>query len=51
MLGRRTLYLVASLFVLTLIAAVQSHAQTGSPVGIFESHGDVGTVLHPGDFS
>src|SRR6185369_9225621 len=25
----------------------QSSAQT-SPVGIFETHGDVGTVLHPG---
>jgi TolB protein len=26
----------------------QLWAQSNSPVGIFESHGDVGTVLHPG---
>jgi TolB protein len=26
----------------------QLAAQSGEPIGIFESHGDVGTVLHPG---
>src|SRR5260370_30230713 len=33
-------------FVLFLFGAVASHAQ--EPVGIFENHADVGTVLHPG---
>jgi len=38
--------------VLVELSAIVSHgfiqAQTAAPVGIFESHGDVGTVLHAG---
>ena len=34
--------------VVLLAANACLHAQNSSPVGIFESHADVGTVLHPG---
>src|SRR5712692_8600233 len=30
------------------VRAQQPGTATAAPVGIFESHGDVGTVLHPG---
>ncbi len=33
---------------LGVVASNRSFAQTSGPVGMFEGHGDVGTVLHPG---
>ncbi len=45
----RKLYALLSiaLFAFTLGRCVWAQG-TPTPVGIFESHGDVGTVLHPG---
>ncbi len=41
--------LLASAFLLALAVPNPAQAQTPSaPVGIFDGHGDVGTVLHPG---
>jgi TolB protein len=37
---------VTALF--TCLSSITSRSQTAAPVGIFETHGDVGTVLHPG---
>ena len=37
---------VIALFV--CLSPIASLCQTSAPVGIFETHGDVGTVLHPG---
>ncbi len=44
-LGVRSL--IICVFLLVAFSGGQVHAQSSS-VGIFESHGDVGTVLHPG---
>jgi hypothetical protein len=52
---KKIAWLTALAFALLLVFAArntargqQSAAPTTAPVGIFESHGDVGTVLHPG---
>src|SRR5437879_10171886 len=43
--------LTAVAFTLVFVVAAGNDVvaeQSGAPVGIFESHGDIGTVLHPG---
>jgi len=47
MRGPRTISLVATL-AFFLLTNQPTFSQAAMPVGIFESHGDVGTVLHPG---
>ena len=45
----RTLMMVALAGCVVLVVASSAWTQTAAaPVGIFEGHGDVGTVLHPG---
>ena len=51
MFGRKMDSLTALAFTLVLVVAAGNDVvaeQSGAPVGIFESHGDIGTVLHPG---
>jgi len=52
---KQIVWMTALTFVAVLVLAAengaraqQSGAATAAPVGIFESHGDVGAVLHPG---
>src|SRR5713226_7541462 len=52
---KKIIWLAAQVFALALVFAAGSGARAqhpgtpaSAPVGIFESHGDVGTVLHPG---
>ena len=52
---KKTVCLMGLAFALVLVLAAgnglraqQPGASAGAPVGIFESHGDVGAVLHPG---
>lgn len=37
-----------ALLAAALFAYPAIHAQAGAPLGVFQDHGDVGTVLHPG---
>jgi len=36
------------LFIVTLAAACAIQAQTGTPIGVFDGHNDIGVILHPG---
>jgi len=52
---KQIVYLTALAFASVLVQAAENNAQAqqpgvpvAGPVGIFESHGDVGTVLHEG---
>jgi len=49
--GKKMDSLTALAFTLVLVFTSRNDVvaeQSGAPVGIFESHGDIGTVLHPG---
>jgi TolB protein len=48
--NRKQLWLAIMALGAVIACGSQSHliAQASQPVGLFESHGDVGTVLHPG---
>ncbi len=48
--NRKKLWLAIMALGAVIACGSQSHliAQASQPVGLFESHGDVGTVLHPG---
>src|SRR6266550_4206442 len=39
------------IFILTLFLLISVVSRAQEPVGIFENHSDVGTVLHPGSAS
>ncbi|PYU53051.1 MAG: hypothetical protein DMG48_02075 [Acidobacteria bacterium] len=51
MFGKKMDSFTALAFTLVLVFTSRNDVvaeQSGAPVGIFESHGDIGTVLHPG---